>query len=399
MVSLQDLRRPVEHLARLNRGSCSPGEREAAHWIAAALRDRGTQATVEEEIVHGTYWWPLGLTSGLGLVAALLGRRRRSVLGFALGAAGAALVVDDLGLHGRWLRRVLPKQRTSNVVAEAGDPDGQRTVVLTAHHDAAHSGFFFNPRIEEAFARLWRRGEAQPRSMPGLMVPIVAGPALAGLGALLGLRRCSTISGLVCGGIIASFIDIALRPTVPGANDNLTGVATLLALADHLREDPPSGLRVLLVSTGAEESLMEGMEAFAKRHFPSLPRDRTTIICIDTVGSPYLVLAEAEGMLEIRAYDTRLKRLIADCAQANGVNLMRGLTMRFGTDGYIALRHGYRAATLMSVDASGTASNYHWPTDTPDRVSYANVAAVVELCGHVVRRLGQRSEPIPALSA
>jgi Zn-dependent M28 family amino/carboxypeptidase len=176
-------------------------------------------------------------------------------------------------------------------------------------------------------------------------------------------------------------------------------VSTLLAVADELRDDPPSGLRLLLVSTGAEESLMEGMEAFAERHFPSMPREATTVICIDTVGSPHLVLAEAEGMLEIRRHDEQLKELIAECARTNGLDLLRGMTMRFGTDGYVALRHGYRAATLMSVAASGAASNYHWPTDTPDRVSYGNVAAVVELCLGVVRRLADPKVPAPAFSA
>jgi hypothetical protein len=399
MANLDDLRRPVEQLARLDRASCSPGERQAALWIADALRERGAQAEVEEEVVHGTYWWPLGLTSALGGLAALLGRRGKRLLGLALGAAGAALVVDELGVRNRWLRRALPKQRTTNVVAQAGDLRAHRTVVLVAHHDAAHSGFFFNPRIEEGFGRLVRRGVDSPASMPGLMVPIAVAPAVAGVGAALGLRRTTSMAGLVCAGIITSFVDIALRPTVPGANDNLTGVSTLLAVADELRDDPPSGLKLLLVSTGAEESLMEGMEAFAERHFPSMPREATTVICIDTVGSPHLVLAEAEGMLEIRRHDEQLKELIAECARTNGLDLLRGMTMRFGTDGYVALRHGYRAATLMSVAASGAASNYHWPTDTPDRVSYGNVAAVVELCLGVVRRLADPKVPAPAFSA
>jgi Zn-dependent M28 family amino/carboxypeptidase len=122
-----------------------------------------------------------------------------------------------------------------------------------------------------------------------------------------------------CAGIIASFVDMAVRSTVPGANDNLTGVAVLVAVARALATDPIRGLRVVLLSTGSEESLMEGMEAFGRRHFPSLPPGRTVFVCVDTVGSPTLLLPEAEGMLHVRHYDERLKALITSAAAECGV--------------------------------------------------------------------------------
>ena len=64
------------------------------------------------------------------------------------------------------------------------------------------------------------------------------------------------------------FEDIARSPIVPGANDNLTAVAALVALAERLREDPPAGLRVMLVSCGAEEVIQGGICGFAR---PALP--------------------------------------------------------------------------------------------------------------------------------
>ncbi|WP_231846552.1 hypothetical protein [Mycobacterium leprae] len=44
----------------------------------------------------------------------------------------------------RVVRRTLQKPRTTwNVVAEVGDLNGTRTIVVCAHHDAAHNGKFF----------------------------------------------------------------------------------------------------------------------------------------------------------------------------------------------------------------------------------------------------------------
>ena len=50
---------------------------------------------------------------------------------------------------------------------------------------------------------------------------------------------------------------------VPGANDNLSAVAVLVAVAEALREEPVDGLRVVLASCGAEEVLQGGIHGFA----------------------------------------------------------------------------------------------------------------------------------------
>ena len=51
-------------------------------------------------------------------------------------------------------------------------------------------------------------------------------------------------------------------------------MAALLAMARVARRAPTENVRVMLVST-SEEALCEGMQAFAKRHFPDLPREST----------------------------------------------------------------------------------------------------------------------------
>ena len=393
MAPFEELRSAIEHLACLDRSSCSPGEQEAAEWIAGALVERGAAASVELERVHGTYWWPLGITSAVGAVAGLAARRGHRLAGAAAAAAAVAVAVDELGAGRRPLRRVLPKKTTANVVAYAGDQAATRTLLVVSHHDAAHTGTFFDPRLTRFLSeRFHSPGDEVPRQPP-VMVPIVAAPALVAVAALLGLRRLMLAGAVACAGVIGSFADMALRSTVPGANDNLTGVATVLGVAGGLAEDPVENLRVVLVSTGAEESLMEGMRAFAARHFADLPAGETSVLCVDTVGSPYLVLPEEEGMFRVRRYDGGFKELIAECAAREGVVLRRGLRMRLGTDGYLALRHGVPAAMLMSIDRHGTASNYHWPTDTADRVDYGSLADAVRLCLAVVRRLADEAAP------
>jgi hypothetical protein len=377
----------IRHLAAIDRSSASPGERAAAAWVADALRAEGAAARVEEERAHGTYWWPLGLPSALAAAAGLAGRRRPALL---TGAFAAAAIADDVTGGRQWFRRVaLPRRRTANVVGELGDPSAPRTVVLVAHHDAAHTGLVFTPRFGEVMGRRFPRLLARTDTTPPIMWPVVAGPALVAVGAALGSRRLRRTGAWMALAATGVFAEIGTRPTVPGANDNLSGVAVLLGLARRLREQPAAGVRVLLVSTGAEESFMEGMQAFVRRHRAALRDASARVICVDTVGSPQLVLLEGEGMLRMREYPAAFKDLVATCAERAGVPLRRGLRFRNATDGLIALRAGLATAMLGSVNRFKLPDNYHWPSDVPDNVALDTVLDAVTVCEAVVQALAE----------
>ncbi|HEV2820898.1 MAG TPA: M28 family peptidase [Solirubrobacteraceae bacterium] len=385
----------LHHLAAIERPSASEGEREAAQWIAARLEELGCAARVEEERAHGTYWWPLGLAATAGAVGgvlATLGRRCGSaharLTGGALAAAGALAIADDITGGRLWLRRAaLPHRPTHNVVATAGDPNASRTVVLVAHHDAAHTSILFDPRPLRAFADRFPGIYARFTSTPPLMWPVVGGPSLVALGSMLGIRALTLAGTVVSAGTVAAMTEIGARAVVPGANDNLTGVATLLGVAHALREEPVEGLAVLLVSTGSEESFMEGMQAFAARHFPSLPVETTHVICIDTVGSPRLVLIEGEGMLRMNRYPEDFKARVRHCAAQHDIPLDGGVTFRNATDALIALKAGYPTVMLGSFDRYRMPSNYHAPTDIPANVDLGTLHRAVALCTAVVRRM------------
>jgi hypothetical protein len=380
-----ELEAAVRHLASFERPSASEGERRAAEWIAERLRELGADARVEAERAHGTYWWPLGLLCALAGAAGLTGRRLPAL---AAGSFAAAAIADDITGGRQWFRRrFLPSRATHNVVAEAGDHAAPDTVVFVAHHDAAHTSLLFHPAPGRFFGDRFPGLLERTNTTPPLMAPVFGGPVLVALGALLGIRRLRRAGSLLALASAASFAEIGSRPTVPGANDNLTGVATLLGLARALSDRPVAGARVLLVSTGSEESFMEGMQAFARRHFHRLERDRTVFVCVDTVGSPHLVLLEGEGMLRMREYPEGFKELVAGCARDLGIDLRRGMRFRNATDGLISLVAGFDTAMLGSCNRYKLPDNYHWPTDVPDNVEFSTVRDAVALCDAVVRRV------------
>ncbi len=159
----------------------------------------------------------------------------------------------------------------------------------------------------------------------------------------------------------------------------------LVELARALRERPVQGVRVLLVSTGSEESFMEGMRGFARRHFGSLPQATTEVVCLDSVGSPELILIEGEGMLRMRDYTPELRDRVADVAERAGVHLRRGLRLGLATDGLIALKAGYRSAAIGSVTKYKLPLNYHNHGDVPAALHYDTIASAATLCEALIR--------------
>ena len=384
----EHFRELLDDLCSFERETAADGERRAAQWLATALSERGLEPRLEEDRLHSTYWWPLGITSAMGALAGVAVRRGRRGLGAALGLAAAAAAADDFPGDGRrTLRSVLPQRDITQVVAETGPADAEYTVVVSAHHDAAHPGLIFHPAIPELADRagLIEKNDTSPP----LIAIAAAAPLAVALGALVGSRHLASAGAIASGGFGAAMADIGSRRVVPGANDNGTGVLVLVALAEALAERPTESVRVMLLST-SEEATCEGMEAFARRHFPELPRERTFFLSVDTVGSPHLCVLRGEGMLRLKDYPAESLALLDDTAEELGIDLMPNLRLRNATDAVIPLFAGYQCASLASCTDLKQPSNYHWPTDVPENVDFGSVADAIRLTEAVVRRLDER---------
>jgi Peptidase family M28 len=381
------LRERLEELERIDRPSASEGERRAAEWLVERFAELGAEARIEAEPAHGTYWWPLGIGAALGALGAVAALRGRRLLGTVLGAIGAAGIADDFPPGQRRLRRALPKRTTHNVVCELGDPEAERTVVVIAHHDAAHSGLVFHPKLPLIADRLGLVERTD--TSPMLMAPVLGGPLLAALGALTGWRPLAKL-GLFLGlGSAAAMAEIGSRDVVPGANDNGTSVVALLALARNFVAEPPEGVRVILLSTGSEESFSEGMKAFGERHFPRLPRESTFFLCLESIGSPHLLALRGEGFLKMHEYPSRSLAFIDGLAEEMGIWLYPNLRLHNGTDGLESLAAGYETVAICGCTDLKQPANYHWWHDLAENVDFSTVEDGIKLSEQAIRRVDE----------
>jgi hypothetical protein len=327
--------------------------------VADRLREVGAADVRTEPFRYQPSWAWRALPHFL---AGLTGRRL---------VALAALVSFDLDQSGRcqWLRRFVPSGEGANVVARV-PPRGEwrRTLVLVAHHDAAQTGF------------MWRHPELWgPRLSPDLVPPIAGGSELGLALVALGLRLLGRAQLLVS---LLVALDVARSPTVPGASDNATGVAAVIALVERYAREPLEGTEVIALVPGCEESGMGGMAAWLRGQ--SLDPASTLVLGLDTLGAGEPAVLAAEGPPLRQRYRARDLEWANRGAAAAGLSPPRRFTIGGWTDPVLALMAGLPAISLVSVRDGGF-TNYHLPTDTPDRVDWDSVDRCVRLAAGIAQ--------------
>jgi hypothetical protein len=169
----------------------------------------------------------------------------------------------------------------------------------------------------------------------------------------------------------------------PGADDNASGVAVLLALSRALADAPAARPVLLAVVTGEEAGRIGSthlLDSLAPAHLPF------ACINLDTVG---------------RLADGTLYALNADSAREwrfifMGVGYTVGTEVALVTepldasDQVSCLEHGVPAVQLFT----GPTADYHRPSDTADTVDAEGMAAVAEVAHEVITYLAQRTEPL-----
>lgn len=360
------IRADIEALAAMQRGSAAEDKPQVA-WLERRLRDAGAHELRTETFRFQRRWiWRYGAHGGAGVAAALIG----GPAGAGLAAATLASVELDISGRSTWLSRFLPGGDGANVVARipaAGQP--RRTVVFIAHHDAQRAGL------------MWRL--AQPRQPMAL--PSQAMFALIATGCLIGSRVLRALGGAVLGAMMLLGLDVARQRVVPGANDNASGVAALLALMTAFARDPLERTEVIAVFSDCEEVGLGGSSAWIAAHGDELDRASTLVVSLDTLGSGEPAVVSRDGALT-----ARFSRATQDWADRGALRAAvpppRRIDLIAPTDGSPPNHAGLHTLSLVSCTADGTLGpHYHQPTDTPENVDYGSVEQCTRLAAGIAR--------------
>jgi hypothetical protein len=378
-------------------------ERRTANRLAERLDDIGLRAAIEPVYVHPQIGWIYAFHATLAF-AGSLAAVEVPALGFALVLLAATSMYLDLNARLYLLRRLFFRRASQNVVARAAGPKPARLVV-SAHYDAARAGSVFSPRNVRLLTRV--QGAFRVPLSPSrilfwsvaLLVPIL-GLRMADVDSTVVsvLQLLPTLAILLA---IFGSVDLALSKVGPGANDNATGVATVLSLAEELHREPPDNLDLWVVLTGGEESLMQGMRAFLAAHRDDLNPAETYLVNVDSVGGGEVRYVTGEGLAVTYEFDSRLTELAAALAEADEADAdrFRAAPLRhgFATDALPARLRRIPATTITCLEpAAQVPPNFHTDGDLPDRVDPDSVTAAhdftLELIRLLDRDVGRRAD-------
>lgn len=375
----------------------SDDERRAHSMIRSEMEAIGLETEVHDFTFNRDLYATLALHFGLGALGSLVARRS-PLAGFVLHAVSAASYALDSSHKAMVLRRLFPFRPSQNVLGTLrarGTP--RRRVVFLAHTDAAFTGKVFDPRFVKMF------GSKSGPLYKSLRVTTAALAALAALDlvemaghrsrAISALRTVLTIPSLVAAGLNA---DVVRRgEIVPGAMDDLSGVAGMLLLAKRLRAVKPDDVELVFVATGCEEAGLGGARALAKDRAAVWSKDNTVIVGLDGLCNGDLCWFQEGEIFDVPLVDWLEGALQRTSASAERFVEVQPFSIPVGgTDAIPFAIAGWPAVTLGCVDRTrNMPRHYHWPTDTPENLEADKIPFCVDYAEALSTSFWARDEP------
>lgn len=358
--------------------SGSPGETQALAWLEGKLREIRLTPERDEFMYQPERGLQVaaGFTMALGIIILGLASVRLNPWLVALGVV--ALLVLETVVVPAWLRSQ-GKVKGYNLLAGVTRPwreireapDRKQMVILCAHYDTArgmtawqHTGFRFG---ETAFGLatigvvlliaycvaagiLWTLQFIGVEA--GIRLTLADWWRMYGMWFVLVLGSPATV--LLGASAVSRWLGVA-RLENPGADDNGSGVASVLAVANRLTQAAmPQDCDVVVAFWGAEEAGLIGSRSFIRKYKGRLDPARTVIINLDGVGrGSQLGAIIGQGVIWRYAADESLVRAWEQaCERAEAGTLRMWMTILTGaTDQAAWLAAGFtRSLSITSGD-------------------------------------------------
>lgn len=381
----------MTHLKHLSvdigpRGSTTPQERQAAEYARRHFESLSLETHWEEFVSPTTGWRPFSVAALAGLIGVALyrlGGSAGALIAGVLMAAATASVFMEMYFRPNLLRALMPKGRSQNVWARIPATNASaRRVLIVGHIDTHRTPWVFTSLRRLAFFRL-------------MTTLGIAAFVLATIFYLLSI--VFDLSGaawapLVFAPIYVIVLALTWQPdTTPythGANDNGSGAAIVLSLAERLARSPLKNVEVWVMCSGCEEVGSQGVQAFADRYRADLPG--LLGISIDNVGGKGagVCYTTVEGMVipykpapELIGLADRIKVERPDLgAYSKPYTILH-------TDATCLMVNHVPSLSFVGLRPDGVIPDWHQVTDTFDRIDTRPVEATEEFVLELLKRL------------
>jgi len=285
-----------------------------------------------------------------------------------LATAASVLFLTEFVFYRRWLDFLFPKQSSLNVIADA-EPAGEvrRTVIFAGHIDSSREFFWWYRLKGFALVLMFIIG-----IMMGIVWPVstwlyvfdrtIDSPFYPALSYIFWAAVATLPLTLV-------FVFIRAGKAVPGAMDNLSGIATSLAAFETLTPGGRSLLehtRLRFISFGSEEAGLRGAEAYAKAYKAQLHAEKAVLVNVDSILNDDELNVMTREIMPMVKFDPQHVAQVEQAFKAAGVPYTREVVPIGGSDAVCLQRIGIPSTTLVGFSTKGLHPVYHTRLDVPE---------------------------------
>jgi len=286
---------------------------------------------------------------------------------------------------------LFPKRKGENV-AGVVKPSGEvkKRVIVSAHLDSAY----------EFKIWYWLKGLAVPAMALGYLAILV----------LIGASFARAVSGssgtpentaywvlgvaiIALSVFVLPFAFFHTSDVVPGAMDDLAGIAVLAGLAGYLRdaresgEFAPQNTEVVLLALSSEEAGLRGAKRYAARHLEELKAIPTFGIFLDNIEDENFLTVFKREISTGAKLDPRLVKLAQEVADENGFRIKTSVIPLGATDASAFALANIPAVSILCHNTARLMPNYHTRHDTIEYVRPQALTVTLQLVVDMLKRL------------
>lgn len=364
-----------------NRRGTTDEERAAANYLLGRFKSYSPFAYLDSFFTTESYFLVFSMYYTEFLIVSIIAIWATQFSTFYGILVFVAYLIECNGI--RLLSRLIPPAESQNIVAPFHVEKPKRLIVVTAGYDTQVDGILSN---------ILRSGYAHwlHRVILLLMMAVIVSTAandmvLAGNSeipwpSILRWSAAACLSGTA----LLLYAHDKFGEDVRGANNNASGVGTLLTLAEELNRSPLEHSDVWLVALGNSYGSSEGI-----RHILKLaPQSKSEIYVINVqgVGCGHLHYLRKEGFMQAQAYDKKLQGLAE-----NEDRLPHAVYRGIPTPGHWASQHGYASLTLMGLENEIETPHAWSDSDRLSEIDPDSVTQATDIIRNLLLRLDSDS--------
>jgi acetylornithine deacetylase/succinyl-diaminopimelate desuccinylase-like protein len=193
--------------------------------------------------------------------------------------------------------------------------------------------------------------------------------------------------------------NMVVNEPVPGANDNLSGVAVAFETLKYFAkpENRLENVELWAIAFGSEEGGMLGSKTMANDVKKALedktfPAESVWIVSFDSIGAKGpLQIATKEPLYRVKSHSPDVYNQLAASAKTAGVaHYLKSLTA--GTDSAPFSRLGIPAVGIVAMGDGKHPANWHSPEDIPEKCDVEGIINSIKMSIQFVRDVDESLE-------